>query len=181
MKATFRILVTLTAAMAAALAGVAAAQDAGPQRLAYPQARRTDFVDTYHGVKVADPYRWMEELDSPETRAWVEAESKLTTSYLEAIPGRAAIAKRLTDLWNYERCTVPFVRGQRTFFTCNSGLQQQNVLYVVDKPGTEPRTLLDPNGLSKDGTVALAGTSVSDDGRLLAYGLSSAGSDWQVW
>ncbi|MGD1147291.1 MAG: prolyl oligopeptidase family serine peptidase [Thermoanaerobaculaceae bacterium] len=177
---------TRTTATAAALAllltGIAGAQQAGPGgRLAYPAAQQGDVVDDYRGVKIADPYRWMEELDSAGTRAWVEAEAGLTESYLAAIPARDAIRKRLTELWDYERNTVPFVQGGRTFFTRNSGLQAQNVLYVVDSPDAEPRVLLDPNTLSKDGTVAMSGTSVSNDGKWLAYSTSAAGSDWQEW
>jgi prolyl oligopeptidase len=150
-------------------------------RLAYPEAPRGPVVDDYNGVKVADRYRWMEEPDSAETRAWVEAENKLTFSFLEAIPGREAIRKRLTELWDYERYSVPFVEGGRAFFSRNSGLQAQSVWYVLDSDGAEPRVLLDPNPLSKDGTIAVSTTSVSDDGRWLAYSLSTAGSDWQEW
>jgi len=160
------------------LAGHAATETA---RLAYPPARKGDVVDDYHGTKVADPYRWMEDVDSPETREWVAAENKLTFGYLDAIPGREAIRARLTALWDYERYTVPFVRGGRTFFTRNTGLQPQNVLYVIDPAGGEPRMLLDPNTLSADGTVALAAQRASMDGRWLAYGVSTAGSDWQEW
>lgn len=150
-------------------------------RLAYSEAPGGQVVDDYNGVKIADPYRWMEELDSTETRAWVEAENKLTFSYLEAIPGRDAIRTRLTELWDYERYSVPFVEGGRTFLSRNSGLQAQSVWYVLDAGGAEPRVLLDPNPLSKDGTIAISTTSVSDDGHWLAYSLSTAGSDWQEW
>jgi len=150
-------------------------------RPAYPEAARGPVVDDYHGVKVADPYRWMEDLDSEQTRAWVAAESTLTESYLASIPERDAIRARLTELWDYERYGVPFTEGGRTFFTRNSGLQAQSVLYVADAEGAEARVLLDPNTLSKDGTVALSATSVSDDGRWLAYSVSAAGSDWQEW
>jgi prolyl oligopeptidase len=177
---------TRTTATAAALvllvAGVAWAQQAQPSgRLAYPAAQKGDLVDDYHGVKIGDPYRWMEDLDSAGTRAWVEAEAALTESYLAAIPARDAIRKRLTELWDYERYTVPSVQSGTTFFTRNSGLQPQSVLYVADSPDAEPRMLLDPNTLSKDGTVALSGISVSDDGNWLAYSTSAAGSDWQEW
>jgi len=150
-------------------------------RLVYPEAPRGPVVDDYNDVKVADQYRWMEELDAAETRTWVEAENKLTFSFLEAIPGREAIRKRLTELWDYERYSVPFVEGGRTFFSRNSGLQAQSVWYVLDSDGAEPRVLLDPNPLAKDGTIAVSTTSVSDDGRWLAYSLSTAGSDWQEW
>ena len=149
--------------------------------LTYPQARRSDQVDDYHGTKVADPYRWLEDTDSAETHAWVEAENKLTFGYLEQIPYRQAIRDRLTKLWNYERYTVPSQHGGRYFFQHNTGLQQQNVLLVAESIHGEPRVLLDPNLLSSDGTVALAGAEISDDGKLMAYGLATSGSDWNEW
>jgi prolyl oligopeptidase len=149
--------------------------------LTYPQARRSDQVDDYHGVKVADPYRWLEDTDSTETHAWVEAENKITFGYLEQIPYRQAIRDRLTKLWNYERFTTPSQYGGRYFFQHNTGLQQQNVLLVAESLNAEPRVLLDPNTLSTDGTVALAGEAISDDGKLMAYGLAASGSDWNEW
>ncbi len=149
--------------------------------LVYPQARRGDQVDDYHGVKVADPYRWLEDTDSAETRAWVEAENKLTFGYLERIPYRQAIRDRLTKLWNYERFSVPEQKGGRYFFEHNDGLQNQSVLFVAESLNATPRVLLDPNTLSSDGTIALAGTSITDDGKLMAYALSASGSDWTEW
>jgi prolyl oligopeptidase len=149
--------------------------------LVYPQARRGDQVDDYHGVKVADPYRWLEDTDSAETQAWVEAENKLTFGYLERIPYRQAIRERLTKLWNYERFSVPEQKGGRYFFEHNDGLQNQSVLLVAESLNAEPRVLLDPNTLSSDGTIALAGTSITDDGKLMAYALSASGSDWTEW
>jgi prolyl oligopeptidase len=149
--------------------------------LAYPAARRSDQVDDYHGVKVADPYRWLEDDNSEETKAWVEAENKVTFAYLSSIPQREEFKERLTKLWNYERFGVPEHQGGRYFFTHNSGLQNQRVLFVADKLQSKPRVLLDPNTLSTDGTVALAGYAPSEDGTLLAYGLSHAGSDWEDW
>ncbi len=149
--------------------------------LVYPQARRSDQVDDYHGTKVADPYRWLEDTDSAETHSWVEAENKLTFGYLEQIPYRQAIRDRLTKLWNYERFTVPHQEGGRYFFQHNNGLQNQNVLLVAESLNAEPRVLLDPNTLSSDGTVALAGDAVSDDGKLMAYALAASGSDWNEW
>jgi prolyl oligopeptidase len=151
------------------------------KRIVYPESRRVEQVDEYHGVKVADPYRWLEDLDSQQTRDWVAAQNRLTSAYLAAIPEREPIRKRLTELWNYERYSVPMQRGGRYFFTRNDGLQNQNVLYRVDTLGGEPRLVLDPNTLSQDGTIAMTGWSVSEDGKLLAYGLSSGGSDWQEW
>ncbi len=147
----------------------------------YPQPRRGDQVDDYHGTKVGDPYRWLEDTDSAETHAWVEAENKVTFGYLEKIPYRQAIRDRLTKLWNYERYTVPSQHGGRYFFQHNTGLQNQNVLLVAESLTAEPRVLFDPNPLSPDGTVALADTEISDDGKLMAYAIATSGSDWTEW
>ena len=147
----------------------------------YPPARKSDQVDNYHGVKVADPYRWLEDLDSQETRAWVEAENKFTFGFLATIAQRNTIKDRLTKLWNYEKYGIPFKEGNRYFYTRNSGLQNQAVLYTVTALDAHPQMILDPNTLSTDGTVALSGMQVSPDGKLLAYSLSASGSDWQEW
>ena len=147
----------------------------------YPKAKTVDQVDDYHGTKVADPYRWLEDADSPDTHAWVEAENKLTFSYLDKIPYRSAIRDRLTKLWNYERFTAPQQQGGRYFYEHNNGLQNQNALLVAESLNAEPRLLLDPNTLSSDGTVALAGRALSDNGNLLAYGTAASGSDWTEW
>ena len=147
----------------------------------YPPARKSDQVDDYHGVKVADPYRWLEDLDSEETRNWVEAENKLSFGYLAAIPARNALKERLTKLWNYEKYGTPFKEGNRYFYTRNSGLQNQAVLYTVTALDGQPQMVLDPNTLSADGTVALSGRQVSPDGKFMAYSLSASGSDWQEW
>ncbi|HVU25948.1 MAG TPA: prolyl oligopeptidase family serine peptidase [Opitutus sp.] len=145
----------------------------------YPAARRGDHVDDYHGVKVADPYRWMEDIDAPETQAWIAAERQSTASALAQMPERDAIRARLTALWNYPRFGLPFKEGGHTFFTRNDGLQNQSVLCVQDGPAAEPRVLIDPNMLAKDGTLALGATAASRDGKWLAYALKSAGSDWE--
>jgi len=147
----------------------------------YPPARKSDQVDDYHGVKVADPYRWLEDLDSEETRNWVEAENKLSFGYLAAIPERNTLKERLTKLWNYEKYGIPFKEGSRYFYTRNSGLQNQAVLYTVTSLDAQPQMVLDPNTLSADGTVALSGLQVSPDGKFIAYSLSASGSDWQEW
>ena len=165
--------------LASLVATVALATTA--QTLTYPSATRGDVSSDYHGVKVPDPYRWMEDIDSPATRAWVEAEDKLSRDYLAALPGRAAIAARLKEIWNYERWGAPARHGHYWFYTHNDGLQNQAVIFVTTDPGTPGHILLDPNTLSKDGTVALRETAISDDGRLFAYALSDAGSDWQIW
>ena len=158
------------------------ALSADPARaFAYPPAPKSDQVDDYHGTKVPDPYRPLENADSPETRAWIEAQNKLTFDFLEKIPERKKINERLTKLWNYERHTVPFREGGRIFFSKNTGLQNQNVLFTVEQLPGSPKMLLDPNTLSPDGTTALTGTAVTEDGKLMAYGLASAGSDWQEW
>src|ERR1700687_4171483 len=121
--------------------------------LPYPSAARGSQVDVYHGLSFPDPSRWLEDTDSPETKAWVEAENKLSDSYLASIPERPAIKNRLTQIWNFARYSAPFKEGGRYFYYQNTGLQNQNVLYVQDGRGAPARVLLDPNGLSQDGTV----------------------------
>ena len=147
-------------------------------KMQYPPTARTEQVDDYHGVKVADPYRWLEDTDSPETRQWIEQQNKLTFDYLKGLPMREHVRSRLTELWNYPRYGLPRQEGGRYFYTRNSGLQNQAVLYVQPSLKAEPRELLDPNALSKDGTVSLSEMRPSEDGKMLAYGLSSGGSDW---
>lgn len=151
--------------------------------LRYPETRKVEVVEDYHGVSVADPYRWLEDdvRQSKDVAAWVEAQNKVTFAYLESIPQREAIRRRLTDLWNYEKMSAPVKVGGRYFFTRNDGLQNQSVLYVREQLDGPARLLLDPNTWSKDGTVAIAGTALSDDGRYLAYGVAEAGSDWTTW
>jgi prolyl oligopeptidase len=162
-------------------AGICSMSQAASVPLKYPEARRTNFVETLHGVEVADPYRWLEDDNAAETKAWVEAENKVTFAYLASIPERDRIRKRLEELWNFERFGLPSKHGSRYFISRNSGLQNQAVLYTMDSLTAEQKVLLDPNTLSADGTVALSGMSVSKDGTLLAYGVSRSGSDWQEW
>ena len=149
------------------------------QTITYPPARKGDIVDDYHGTKVADPYRWLEDVDSPETRRWVEAENRVTFAYLEQIPERERIRRRLTELWDYPKYGAPFKKGGRYFFFKNSGLQNQSVLYSQTALAAEPQVLLDPNTLSTDGTVALSILAFAEDGRTMVYGTSGSGSDWQ--
>ena len=151
------------------------------QPLSYPAAATGNVVSDYHGVKVPDPYRWMEDIDSPATRAWVEAEGKLSRAYLDALPKHQEFATHLKEIWNFERWSAPTLHGHNWFYTHNDGLQNQAVIFVTADPATPGHVLLDPNTLSQDGTVALRETAVSDDGRLFAYALSDAGSDWQIW
>jgi prolyl oligopeptidase len=147
----------------------------------YPTAPSSNQVDDYFGTKVPDPYRPLEGPDSPASRKWIEAENKLTFGFLKTIPERNAIKKRLTEIWDYERFGVPFKENGHYFLSKNSGLQNQSVLYTSTNLSGTLRTLLDPNTLSKDGTVALNGLDMTDDAKFMAYGLSTAGSDWQQW
>jgi len=149
----------------------------------YPQPERVDQRDEYHGTTVLDPYRWLENdvRKSEPVAAWVKAENEVTFAYLESIPQREVIEKRLTELWDYERYSSPFKRGGRYYFFKNDGLQNQSVLYVQNSLDDEPHVILDPNKWSEDGTVALKGLAFSDGGKYIAYGVSSAGSDWSTW
>jgi prolyl oligopeptidase len=151
------------------------------KHLVYPATAKVAHVDDYNGVKIADPYRWLEDDNAPDTKAWVESQNKVTFGYLGQIPERSRIKDRLTKLWNYERYGIPFKDGGRYFFSKNNGLQNQSVLYTMRSLAETPRLLFDPNTLSTDGTIALTGYTITDDGRLMAYGLSSAGSDWEEW
>ncbi|MDR2696967.1 MAG: prolyl oligopeptidase family serine peptidase [Holophagales bacterium] len=146
-----------------------------------PVTRKLDVADTYFGTLVPDPYRWLEDDNSLDTKAWVKAQNEVAEKYLSGIPERTGIQDRMTKLWNYERYSAPSKYGNLYFYTYNTGLQNQSVLYVTDKLAEKGRALLDPNTLSANGTVALSGMSVSDDGKYLAYSLSNAGSDWVVW
>ena len=151
---------------------------AAAQRLHYPDARRGNEVDDYFGTSVPDPYRWLEDVDAPETRRWIEAENALTFSYLGAIPARDAIRRRLTALWDYPRYGTPFKKRGAYFYFKNNGLQNQSVLYRQATAVAEPTVLLDPNTLSADGTVALSTLDLSEDARYLAYATAASGSDW---
>ena len=173
------ILVGLLAALGApAMAQVCAPAGA---TIAYPVTKKVNQQDNYHGTTIADPYRWLEDANSADTKEWVDAQNKVTQAYLGQIPERENIRQRLTKLWNYERYTVPYKEGGRYFYTRNDGLQPQSVLYTMKNLGDTPRVLLDPNTLAADGTVALAGAAVSPDGKLLAYGTAASGSDWNEW
>src|SRR5215467_6301459 len=149
--------------------------------LSYPQAHTVDQTDDYFGTKVSDPYRWMEDIDAPEVKAWIEEENKLTRSMLDAVPGREQMHTRLVELMNFERYTAPTRRGTRYFYWHNTGLQNQNVLYWTEGLSGGPQVLLDPNTMSADGTVAISGLAISDDGRFAAYAIAEAGSDWMKW
>lgn len=148
-------------------------------KLTYPITKKDNTVDTYFGVKVADPYRWLENDTTKETAAWVKAQNKVTSSYLEKIPFRNKLKERLTNLTNYEKIGAPFKKNGKYYFYKNDGLQNQSVLYVQNTLDSEPEVFLDPNKLSEDGTVALTGISFSKDGKYFAYTISRSGSDWR--
>ncbi len=160
---------------------LAPSADLKVNKYTYPSAKKVDVVDDYHGTKVADPYRWLEDTNSPETTAWVEAENKVTAAYFAQIPQRAKIHARLTELFNYERYSSAFEVAGKYFLFKNDGLQNQDILYVADKPDGTERVLLDPNTLRADGTAALSGLSVDRSAKLLAYAIAQAGSDWSEW
>jgi len=149
--------------------------------ITYPETRTENLVENIHGHAIPDPYRWMEDLESDEIKTWIQAQNQLTNGYLETAPVREKIQARMLELWDYEKYSPPFKRGGRYFFTYNTGLLNQDILYWMENLDDEPQVLLDPNTLSEDGTIALSGAAISRDGRLLAYGLSDAGSDWQTW
>jgi prolyl oligopeptidase len=161
--------------------GLAATKNTKSTKMKYPETRRVDQVDEYFGVEVPDPYRWLEAdvRESPEVAEWVKKQNVIARKYLDAIPQRPAIEKRLTELWNYERYSPPVQKGGRYFYAKNDGLQNQPMFYVADSYKAEGRVLIDPNKWSKDGTIALSSSSPRDDGKYLAYARSEAGSDWQ--
>jgi prolyl oligopeptidase len=148
------------------------------QTLKYPETKKDDVVENYHGTTVADPYRWLEDQNGERTADWVKAQNGVTFPYLNALPERDAIRKRLTELWNYQRYSAPFTEGGQYFYYRNTGLQNQSVLFVQKTLQDSGRVLLDPNLLSKDGTIALASVAISSDGKLLGYGTATSGSDW---
>lgn len=147
-------------------------------KVEYPKTDQVDWKDNYFGTEVADPYRWLETPDSQAVTDWVNAQNEVTFSFLEKIPYREKIRKRLEEVWNYPRYSAPFKRGDHYFYYKNDGLQNQAVLYKMDDLEGEAEVFLDPNSFSEDGTVSLTNFSVSDDGKYAAYGKSSGGSDW---
>jgi prolyl oligopeptidase len=167
--------------LVACAAAVVASATLLAQALTYPTTRKVDHVDTYHGVAVPDPYRWLEDDNSPDTAAWVEAQNKVTFGYFERIPYRAALHQRIRALNQYERYSTPSRKGPYFFFTRNAGLQNQGVLYIQNGLTGTPEVLLDPNTWSKDGTTRLGAFAPSKDARYAVYGVSESGSDWQEY
>jgi prolyl oligopeptidase len=159
---------------------LAACQTSQQPHMTYPETIKGEVVDDYFGARIADPYRWMEDLDAPEVAKWVAAQNKVTFAYLEGLPTRAGFKQRITELWNYGKVSVPVREGGHYFYTRNSGLQRQAPVYVRASLASEPTLVLDPNVLSPDGTVALEQWAPSPDGKLLAYGMSEGGADWRT-
>lgn len=173
-KKSYRYILVLS--MSISTGSALAQQSSG---IIYPVTQKTDSVDDYHGVKIADPYRWLEDDHSEATGAWVKEQNAVTNAYLEKIPFRDAIKKRLSTLWNYPKTGVPFREGEFYYYYKNDGLQNQSVLYRQKGLNGAPEVFLDPNKLSATGTTALGSMSFSKDNRYAAYLLASAGSDWQ--
>ncbi len=180
-RSTLPALLTLGALAACTHAPQAPPGAGTPAGLSYPVAPRSDTVDDYHGVRVPDPYRPLEDLDSPATRAWVQAEASLTQSYLDGLTGRDALRTRIAQLYDYERTGIPFSENGHYFYTDNSGQQDQSVLLTVAPLEGLPGVALDPNVLPADGNPIVVGYVPSPDGALLAYGISLSGSDWTDW
>jgi prolyl oligopeptidase len=178
----------LAAALLTSVAAVTPLDTAGAQpapaasAIAYPQTRRLDLVETQFGVKVADPYRWLEDdvRNDPEVKAWVDRQNAVTNSFLSTLPGRKALEKRLTELFDYERFAVPEKKGGRYFYTHNAGLQNQSVLFVRDSVNGEGRVLIDPNPWAKDGATALAEWEPNEQGTKLLYAIQDGGTDWRT-
>ncbi len=167
MKKTILIMAIITA-------GISFAQN----KIQYPETKKGETVDIYFDTKVNDPYRWLEDDKSAETSAWVKAQNEVTYGYLDKIPFRDALKKRMEKLWNYEKIGAPFIEGKFTYFSKNNGLQNQSVIYRKDENGKE-EVFLDPNTFSKDGTTSLGGLDFSKDGSKAAYSISEGGSDWR--
>ena len=167
-------------ASAACLVACGAALAAQSSSGRYPTARKGDVVDDYSGTKVADPYRWMEDLNAPAVKQWVDAENAVTFRYLDALPQRDAIKKRITELWNYPKVTAPRYEGRHWFYNRNSGLQRQSVVFTRETLNGTETVALDPNALSPDGSIALSDFVPAPDGQHFAYGQSEGGSDWST-
>ena len=161
-------------------AGASSRPDTDTSKIAYPVTKKVDVVDDYFGTKVADPYRWLEDETSAETKAWIDDQNRVTFAYLDKIPYREKLKARLTELYNYPKISAPFRRGDTYFFTKNDGLQNQSVFYIQKGENGTPEVFLDPNKFSADGTSVLSSFSLSKDGKYVAYGISKGGSDWST-
>ncbi|HET6558692.1 MAG TPA: S9 family peptidase, partial [Prolixibacteraceae bacterium] len=148
------------------------------KQIHYTPTKKVDVTDTYFGTEVEDPYRWLEDDNSAETAEWVKTQNQLTVGYMAELPSREKINSRLTELWDYPKYGVPFKEAGKYFFSKNNGLQNQSVIYTTADLNAEPNVLLDPNTLSEDGTAALSGVEISEDGKYLVYQVAKSGSDW---
>ena len=177
-----RVLAVVLLSTVCAMSTPIAADAATAPSISYPQTRKTDLVENEFGTPVADPYRWLENdvRNDPEVASWVAAENRVTDSFLETLPLRDWFKQRMTALYDYERYGLPVKKGAHYFYTHNSGLQNQSVLFVRDGLNGEPRQLIDPNGWSADGATALAEWTPSEDGKLLAYSIQDGGTDWRT-
>lgn len=167
--------------LACSLLASCSSDTSSSNKIAYPNTRKVDTVDTYFGTKVPDPYRWLEDDNSDSTKKWVDAENAVTQNYLSKIPFRDKIRDRLKKIWNFEKMSAPGLHGKRYFYSRNNGLQNQSVQYYKDGLSGDEKLLFDPNLLAADGTSSLNGFDISHDGKYLAYGISKAGSDWQEY
>ena len=149
----------------------------------YPETRRGDVIDDYHGTKVADPYRWLEDdvRESKDVAQWVAAQNKVTFAYLEKLDQRERIRQRITELWDYDEFYIPSREGDRYFYYFSDGLKNQRVLYMQESLDSDPKLIIDPNTWSDDGTIAMASATISPDGKLVAYSIQDGGSDWRIW
>ena len=176
MNAGFRMVAPI-----ASVIFLAGCQEASLPKTSYPPTAKGDVVDDYFGTKIADPYRWMEDLDAKPVAEWVAGQNKVTFDYLAKLPMREHFKQRITELWNYPKVSVPQRRGERYVYSKNSGLQRQAPIYMRTGLTGPPALVLDPNVLSPDGSLSLAQWEVSDNGRMLVYGLSEGGADWRAW
>jgi prolyl oligopeptidase len=170
----------LLACLVSVLAASCQRAGAAKSHFHYPPTRHDAVVDEYGGVKVADPYRWMESLDSRDVADWVKAENAVTEPYLASLPLRATFRSRLTELWNYARVGLPVIENGRLFYTRNTGLQRQSPVFVRTSVTAPPSLVVDPNAISEDGSLSLSEWMPSPDARLFAYALSEGGADWRT-
>jgi prolyl oligopeptidase len=166
--------------VACSILGITTQALAQSPAITYPSPRKGDVVDTYHGTKVADPYRWMEDLNAPEVKQWIAAENAVTFKYLDALPLRDALKARITELWNYPKVSVPFYEGRHWFYNRNKGLEKQAVVFTRESLTGPETVVIDPNALWPDGTVQLSSWVPSANAQHLAYGQSEGGSDWST-
>ncbi|MGE3173069.1 MAG: prolyl oligopeptidase family protein [Planctomycetota bacterium] len=181
MTARVPLLLLLFAACSTGAPTDASRPDAAERPWQPPPTRMDDVVDDYHGTEVRDPYRWLEDQDGADVAAWTARQNAAAREVLDAIPARPELRRRLEEMWNQPRHSAPRRAGQRWFWTRNDGLQNQSVVFVGDDPRGDGEVLLDPNAMSADGTVAVAGFAPDFQGQRVAFATSASGSDWRIW